>query len=342
MKTFKSLNALRTYLQISPINTGERFTHLGIVYTTDEGLHAMTSADNSCVHLRAGVEWALVEYRGQVRDYGSCFSGLDRCKTDADLFDALLRNVVFEAGLQSHPALVRMQRVTFFDKPFCIDKKGVAQHYGLATDYVDITPNFDVASFFATQHWNNKAQRYEPMKACLKKGVMFKMMPAIAILPQGDEPPAYMPIGWQPFERPEQQRANAYRLAVGEDFAKVAAKFRFAHNWEVSKQIYEQFEGGDVLFPHDPLGEFAEHVKALSQFTRAQISAASEKTARFTGKIPDKASVQSWLSQKGCSEVDEREQTSFNWHFDEQVFETKLAEMGKRIRFRRVSEHYQS
>ncbi|MBE0469899.1 MAG: hypothetical protein IBX55_10390 [Methyloprofundus sp.] len=70
MKPFKNLSDLKAHLQIPPINTGERFTRLGIEYTTDEGLHAMTSADGSCVHLRAGVEWALVEYRGQVRD---CF-----------------------------------------------------------------------------------------------------------------------------------------------------------------------------------------------------------------------------------------------------------------------------
>ena len=338
MKPFKTLSELKSYLNIAPINTGERFTRLGIEYTTDEGLHAMTSADGSCVHLRAGVEWASGEYRGQVRDYGVCFSGLDRCQTDADLFDALLRNGVFETGLQTHPALVRMRRVTFDEKPFCIDQQGVAQHYGLATDYVDITPNFDVASFFATQQWNDKTQGYEPKQACLKKGVMYQITPAIAILPHGDEPPAYTPIGWQPFERPEQQRANAYRLAVGEDFAKVqtVTKFRFAHNWEVSKQIYDQFEGGDLLFPHDPLAEFADHVKALTQFTLAQINAASEKFTQRKGKTPDNETIQAWLKQKGSSLVDEGELIPFNWHFDEHAFEQKLEEMGKRIRVRRT------
>ncbi|AHF02231.1 hypothetical protein THIAE_04330 [Thiomicrospira aerophila AL3] len=338
MTAFKNLNALKTHLQIPPINTGERFNYRGIVFDDIEGLHTMGSADASCVHLRAGVEWALVEYRGQVCDYGECLSGLDRCQTDADLFDALLRNGVFEAGLQTHPALVRMRRVTFDEKPFCIDQQGVAQHYGLATDYVDITPNFDVASFFATQQWNDKTQRYEPMQACLKKGVMYRITPAIAILPHGDEPPAYTPIGWQPFERPEQQRANGYRLAVGEDFSKVqtVTKFRFDHNWEVSKQIYDQFEGGDLLFPHDPLAEFADHVKALTHFTQAQINEASEKFARRKGLTPDNETHQAWLTQKGCCLVDENTLTPFNWRFDEHAFEQKLEEMSKQIRVRRT------
>lgn len=234
----------------------------------------------------AGVEWALQEYRGQVQDYGSCFSGQDRCKTDADLFDVILRNAVFEQGLATHPTLQRMQRVTLFDKPFCIDKQGVAQHYGLATDYVDITPNFDVASFFATQKWNDKVGRFEPMKNCLKPGVIFKLIPALAMLPQGDEQPAYTPIGWQPFERPEQQRANGYRLGMGEDFAKVptVSKFRFKHNRQESKRIHDLFEGGDSLFPHEPLAEFADHVKALTQFTQTQINEASAKFVQRTGK----------------------------------------------------------
>lgn len=340
MNPIKNLNALKSHLQILPINTSEQFTRLGLEYTNDEGLHAMTSADGSCVHLRAGVEWALVEYRGQVRDYGVCLSGLDRCKTDADLFDALLRNSVFEQGLATHPALLRMQRVTLLDKPFCVDKHGVAQHYGLATDYVDITPNFDVASFFATQQWNNKTQRYQPMQACLKKGVMYQITPAIAMLPHGYEPQAYTPIGWQPFERPEQQRANAYRLAVGEDFAQVqtVAKFRFEHNWSVSKQICEQFEGGELLFPHDPLAEFADHVKALTHFTQAQINEASAKFVQRKGKTPDNETIQAWLKQKGVTITDSKSTAQFNWCFNEEVFEQKLAEMGERIRYRRAIE----
>lgn len=203
---------------------------------------------------------------------------------------------------------------------------------------VDITLNFDVASFFATQQWNDKTQRYEPMQACLKKGVMYRITPAIAILPHGEEPPAYTPIGWHPFERPEQQRANGYRLAVGEDFAKVptVTKFRFEHNWAVSKLIYDQFEGGDLLFPHDPLAEFADHVKALTHFTQAQINAASKKFARRKGLTPDNETIQAWLTQKGCCLVDENTLTPFNWRFDEQAFEQKLEEMSKRIRVRRT------
>ncbi|MBE0469903.1 MAG: hypothetical protein IBX55_10410 [Methyloprofundus sp.] len=208
----------------------------------------------------------------------------------------------------------------------------------MATDYVDITPNFDVASFFATQQWNDKTQRYEPMQACLKKGVMYQITPAIAMLPQGDEPPAYTPIGWQPFERPEQQRANAYRLAMNEDFTKVpmVTKFRFEHNWGVSKQIYEQFEGGDLLFPHDPLAEFADHVKALTHFTQAQINATTEKFAQRKSKTPDNETIQAWLKQKGISLVDENTLIPFNRRFDEQAFEQKLQDMVKRIRVRRT------
>ena len=63
MKLFKNLTALKTYLNIALINTGERFTRLGFEYTTDEGLHAMTSADGTCVHLCSGVECALVHYQ---------------------------------------------------------------------------------------------------------------------------------------------------------------------------------------------------------------------------------------------------------------------------------------
>jgi hypothetical protein len=289
------------------------------------------------------VEWSLEEYRGQVRDYGGCFSGFDRCKTEADLFDALLRNGIFEQALQHHPVILRMQSVTLFNKPFCIDKQGVAQHYGLATEYVDITPNFDVASFFATQSWNDKLKRYEPMKTNIKPGVIFKMHPVFAMLPQDGKPPPYTPVGWQPFERPEQQRANAFRVEVGQDFAKQAAKFRFKHNWQESKRIYEQFEGGDLLFPTDSLAEFAETVKSLTEFSQAQVNKAIAKFSERTGKPLDQATAQAWLKQKGnkIAEDDTGLNQYYNWNFDHQAFEEKLKALGNRIRVRMTAPHYQ-
>ncbi|MBE0471382.1 MAG: hypothetical protein IBX55_17960 [Methyloprofundus sp.] len=82
-------------------------------------------------------------------------------------------------------------------------------------------------------------------------------------------------------------------------------------------------------------------MKALTQFTQAQINATTEKLAQRKSKTPDNETIQAWLKQRGISLVDENTLTPFNWRFDEQAFEQKLQDMGKRIRYRRVAEHCQ-
>jgi hypothetical protein len=163
------------------------------------------------------------------------------------------------------------------------------------------------------------------------------------MLPKANEAPAYTPIGWQPFDRPEQQRANAYRLAVGEDFAKVASvsKFRFTHNWSVSKKIYEQFEGGDLLFPGDPLSEYAEYVNDLTAYKKADINMAADKFRVRTGKKLNSENINTLLKQKGLKIEAQNTAMPFDWNFDDQLFEKKLEQLAGRIKLRLTADHYQ-
>ena len=97
---------------------------------------------------------------------------------------ALCRSTYFQQALASHPAITQLQSFTpVLDQraqplPICINLEGIAQHYGLPTEYLDITSSFAVASFFATQHWNTATQTFEPMRAVSSPGVIYKLHPA--------------------------------------------------------------------------------------------------------------------------------------------------------------------
>ena len=252
--TYCNLTQLKHRLNIQPVNTGRQFSlggRNGIVTDDMEALHAMLSMSGDCINLMSGVEFSFTEYRGQTQEYDVCLSSLDRITRDHELFAALCRSTYFQQALASHPAITQLQSFApVLDQrvqplPICMNLEGIAQHYGLPTEYLDITSNFSVASFFATQHWNTATQTFEPMRAVSSPGVIYKLHPAFLMsqpLPCDQMP--YVPVGWQPFPRPEQQRANAIRLKPGEDFAQTTGvvKYHFQHSRNQSKRIYEEFE----------------------------------------------------------------------------------------------------
>lgn len=241
---FENLTRLKDHLGIKPINTGQQFNRLGIVFDDVEALHAITSIQGDCVNLMSGIEFSLAEYRGQTQEYESCLSSLDRIQHDYELFAALCRSTYFKQALETHPVITQMRSRVFNlggsvePLPICIDLDGIAQHYGLPTQYLDITSNFSVASFFATQRWDNKTKKFEPMRMNPTPGVIYQLQPALLIAHQGDGGIPYTPVGWQPFSRPEQQRANAVRLQVGEDFIRSlpVTSYYFQHSRNQSKR----------------------------------------------------------------------------------------------------------
>lgn len=341
---FENLYQLKRHLGIQPINTGQQSNYRGIVSDDVEGLHAMTSAKGDCVHLTSGIEFSHVEYRGQTQAYSQCLSGLDRIQHEHELFAALCRAVYFEQALVNHPAIINTQNLVYSpDKrvqplPLCINLRGIAQHYGLATEYLDITSNFSVASFFATQKWNHSAKKFEPMRAINPAGVIYKLHPAFLMDPAvGCDEMPYIPVGWQPFSRPEQQRANAIRLQPGEDFTKTqVTALYFHHSYNQSKRIYEEFEGGDKLLPPDELVDFADNLMAKTSFPSAIIEEAFNRYTQRKSFTDTARNRTAFMAKSGIQQEVENSLGTLKWNFNQQIFAQEMQQLGLRIRARLV------
>ena len=286
---YPTIKSLKQKLQIQPINTGKQFTHngraCGIVFDDIERLNAVMGL-NGCVHLKSGTEFSTIQYRGQNEDFGVCKTTIDRLNSREEQFLSICQTIAFEELLESHPFVKYAKNIQFQNNPLCLNLTGIAQHYGLDTNYLDITSNFDVACFFATCKYING--EYYPIGNISKVGIIYSLnelfLPPFVERDNKDVELEY--LGWQPLPRPEQQRANILKVKknINLDTVNGVSKYKFKHSISQSKKIFKQFDGGKVLFPHDSAADLANECKKLNSFTSRQINKALKRFEHWNNK----------------------------------------------------------
>jgi hypothetical protein len=227
-------------------------------------------------------------YRGQPEEYLPCLPSLGRLKDVESQLLAVCRNIAFEDAISDHPFVRITGNKDFLGKSLYVDKQGLAQHYGLATDMIDLTSNFDVASFFAVCRLDEQENCYMPVKDTGKPGVIYRIIPCIlsasAWAENREDPFSF--VGWQPLPRPEQQRACGVKLQNGEDFLRLPSvqKRYFRHNDDVAERIWNAFGQGAALFPDDAAAALATQARRLGSFTRTQVARSWAKLESWLGR----------------------------------------------------------
>lgn len=334
-----SILQLRSILGVKPLNTGRQI-HLfhGIVTDDLEGLHAIRD-ERGCTRLLSGVEFSMQVYRGQTQEHNPCLPSLGRTKTLEAQLLALCRNAAFEDAIAEHPFVRLAEQSTFLGNPLFVDKEGLAQHYGLPTHMLDVTSNFDVASFFATCAWNGR--QYAPVTDNKGHGVIYRLTPFLldSVESDGASSPFHI-VGWQPLPRPEQQKAFALRMKPGQDFSKIPGieRFPFRHCARVSMRIWKAFDEGRELFPADAAAEIAVRAEVLHQFTRHQIERAWGRLESWTEKT---FCAENRYIIESRSEIVEMMAPMLNWdgldvETDADRLYEKLQDVLSRVRYRRV------
>lgn len=337
-----TLDALRPHLEIQTINTGQlRHTLRGLVSDDMECLHAMTN-EHGHVVLRSGVEMFTAVYRGQTEEHQPCLPTLARMQHPEDQLLALCRSASFEDAISEHPYVRHCEQARFLDKPLHIDKQGLAQHYGLSTNLLDVTSNFEVASFFATCRWDITSQSFQPIRFSTQPGVLYRLTPFFFVgMKQAAE---FCHVGWQPLHRPEQQRAFAMRMQKDHDFAQLPTvqKVSFRQSAKVSVRIWKSFDEGRALFPTDAAAELAEQAKCLMEFTRSQIDQAWIKLDAWNGVASEIENRQTIERSSGLSVVDAPILTweGLDVERDEDRLRAQLQEILRQVRIRWVCDHF--
>lgn len=335
-KIFSDLDALQQALSIPPVNTGgQRFLTgpSGIISDDIEGLHAYRNAAGR-LHLVSGVEFQDFLYRGQVQEILPCVPTLGRKTMSLEgRLLALCRSVAFEEALAAHPFIKKAQETGIH-----VDIAGLAQHYGLATDMLDLTGSFAVACFFATCHWDTESGRYLPVGADAPVGVIYRVTSCIL---EDCQPESFRLVGWQPLPRPEQQRAFAIRMKPGQDFVHdmfTTERAYFKQNAAISHRIWKEFDEGRALFPADPAAQLSMQAQNIRAFTEDQLNHAWTRLEAWERRqyTPERRKA-----LEVSSGISVRTSATLAWnHLDVETCDDRLSNMIegvlKRARFRRA------
>jgi|GEM_PF-4980514 len=190
-------------------------------------------------------------YRGEPRIYDSCRPSLYRLEIGSDeqlLY--LLRLEEFRHALSKNPAIAAIEHEGNF-----VDYSGLAGHYGLHSDTLNLTASLDMAAFFACCSFDGAT--YCAVEEGV--GVVYKLLRlALADLKTTRK---YENIGLPPFDRPTKQRAYSFKMAAGEDFITTAVPYYFRQSRSASERLLLDYEKGRILIPDKPIANLVERIK---------------------------------------------------------------------------------
>jgi hypothetical protein len=193
-------------------------------------------------------------YRGEHKENKHFKPSLQRAflKGETDKIQATKK---FIATLKKSPIF------TFFNQPvkwgdehltFDIDAEAIAQHYGFATNYLDLTRDEDVAKFFAYTYIDEETEGYKLVENFEHYSpTLYRAHITDIYRRYGCEP-----IGFQPFFRPIKQWALAVNLGENYKGAKDLFEAYKLTDAEEAKRIFDSFKGGELLFPKEPVAVF--------------------------------------------------------------------------------------
>lgn len=205
-------------------------------------------------------------FRGQGKEYNPCYPSLYRnSRPRIDLFIERLRYIEFVELLKTHPII----QDYFIPNNYSIDYLGLAQHYGLQTEVLDLTNDIDIALFFAMCPYDRENDRYTYLTDDDEHiGILYIVNPIISeSIKDGDISffnGKISVIGLQPFERPGAQRGFSIHLKINENFNGI--KYTFRYSKKESLFYYNKYDKGEKLWVKDILADKVKNIAKKTKF----------------------------------------------------------------------------
>lgn len=269
-----------------------------------DALFPLKVNDSECLLLPAP-EFSALLYRGQNEYFKVCKPTLSRKMTAQDKLKSILQKIEFLSAIKTHPLTKIFQTKYFLERypdvpnyKLKIDYEAIAQHYEFKTNHLDFSRDKEVAMFFMTCSYNPKNKKFTPISDD-SMGVMYSYDFKLGILQNIH---SINPIGFQPFSRPDKQKAFSIvfnkNLNFNDfDFVK---KEEIRLTKELCEKYYDMFDGGAKLFPNDEISELAYEIQNSNYISKDTIEFYSQAS-----KISKKVIVKS-LEQNGILITDNK------------------------------------
>lgn len=275
------VDALPTILdvveKISAIENGFALSRVSEVPSSrfyDEGRYNYVSERNNrdVVHLMPTSQSPFTFFRGQSRFHEPCIPSLFRGKikgenaTEGDIAAHRIKICEFAKLLSTHHVFAEVSR------NILVEPVALAQHYGLTTEYLDITNSKWVAAFFACTRYDYDTDTYHPVGRDYEEG--YGVMYITNFHAKGVFPEEFFEkngvIGYQYFERPTKQSSFGFRMKNGEDFntSPYFDKIFFRHDLEASRIVYSMSYNQNRFIPRDALSKLAREIDQSREVTR--------------------------------------------------------------------------
>lgn len=250
-----SLPTVSEYINIlnEPELANSLINRHGLVTTTDvHGIFVETAPTKFSVIL--GPEFNPLIYRGQNNDYPFMPSSQRYELADGDerirhAIDWIKKNEFLKLMLNT-PYCTRTQKFKVLNYNYEVDTEAFAKQYNYVSDCLDVTRNMMVAYFFAYTYYNQEKNQLLP----IEDFSTYTPTLYVANLKEiySTVPDAIKKIGMQPTVRAKVQQTMSINVAENKDLVKdLFKKIELPKNPVVARNIFNQFDGGRLIFPAD-------------------------------------------------------------------------------------------
>ncbi len=287
--------------------------HYGCYSTPQKDALFSLKVSNKEILLLPAPQFSPLLYRGEnCNNRLICKPTLFRNLKFEEKLVSILKKYEFLHAIKTHPLTKEFKNRYFLTNysefpnyKLKLDDEAIAQHYGFITNHLDLTRDKNVAMFFMTSKYISEEKRYIPISDSSKRGIFYTYDFKLGIR-QGEH--SINPIGFQPFSRPDKQKAFSIIFNKNVDFK--SFDFVQKEEYELSKDFcekyYEIFEGGSKLFPIDEVSEVSQVIKDSDYISKDSIELYS-----ITSKMSQKSIIKI-LKQNNISITDNK--YSFNVH----------------------------
>lgn len=247
-------------------NTSNLTPLFGQAHERDGIIEAVVNTEGKITYFPKGLVKHLF-YRGQTKMHSPCYPSLYRNLTEQEQFVERVKLCEFSLLLQKHPSAQLFEDGLFHKfhngevehHSLQVDEEALAQHYGIKTEYFDVTVDKWVAAFFACCDYHSAGEGkhdYYVMHSGNDTGVFYRYQAT----PQYEPDAAFRPIGMQPQSRPVLQAGYVLKMEPKQDFDTMATAIRFKFDPRCTGIIYWLFNQSGNIQPHEIFGLKAKRI----------------------------------------------------------------------------------